>query len=94
MPAPLTQTPLFLPQLPLAGLRTSGFAFVDYGATKPFRPVGSTRGTDTLAGYGWGLNVGFRDSLSARITLGLPLRGREQDSRGYYINVQLVAQVF
>ncbi len=83
-----------LPQLPLAGLCTSGFAFVDYGATKPFRPVGSTRGTDTLAGYGWGLNVGFKDNLSARITLGLPIRDREQDPRGYYINVQLVAQVF
>ncbi len=83
-----------LPQLSGIPLKTSGFAFVDYGATKPFRPVGSTRGTDTLASYGWGLNANISQNVSARLTLGLPLRSRVQEERGYYVHFQLVAQVF
>lgn len=83
-----------LPQPPVAPVRTSGFLFLDYGATQPFRPVGSTRGTDTLASYGWGLNANINQNVSARVTLGLPIRDRLQEPRGYYVHFQLVAQVF
>lgn len=83
-----------LPQPPVVPVRTSGFAFIDYGATQPFRPVGSTRGTDTLASYGWGVNANINDRVQARLTLGLPLRDRIQEPRGYYVHFQLVAQVF
>lgn len=83
-----------LPRAPVAPIRTSGFLFLDYGATQPFRPIGSSRGTDTLAGYGWGLNANINDSVSARITFGLPIRSRVQEPRSYYVNVQIVAQVF
>ena len=83
-----------LPQPPVVAMKTSGFVFVDYGAAEPFRPVGSTRGTDTLAGYGWGVNANINQRVSARVTLGLPIRDRVQEPRGYYVHVQLVAQLF
>ena len=83
-----------LPQPPVAPVRTTGFAFIDYGATQPFRPVGSTRGTDTLASYGWGVSASISERVQARLTLGLPLRDRVQEPRSYYVHFQLVAQVF
>lgn len=83
-----------LPQPPVAPVRTAGFLFLDYGATQPFRPVGSTRGTDTLASYGWGVNANINDRVSARLTLGLPIRDRVQDPRNYYVHFQIVAQLF
>lgn len=83
-----------LPQPPVAPVRTSGFLFLDYGAAQPFRPVGSSRGTDTLASYGWGVNANINDRTSVRLTLGLPIRSAIQEPRGYYVHFQLVAQVF
>ncbi len=83
-----------LPQAPVAPIRTSGFLFLDYGAVEPFRPPESTRGSDTMASYGWGLNANINQNISARVTLGLPIRDRPQEPRGYYVHVQVVAQVF
>lgn len=81
-------------QPPVASARTSGFLFIDYGATQPFRPVGSDRGIDTLASYGWGVNANLNSRVSARLTLGLPLRDRVQEPRGYYVHFQVVGQAF
>lgn len=83
-----------LPQPPVVAVKTSGFLFLDYGATEPFRPIGSTRGTDTLASYGWGLNANINQNVSARVTLGLPIRDRVEEPRGYYVHAQLVVQLF
>ncbi|WP_232417804.1 ShlB/FhaC/HecB family hemolysin secretion/activation protein [Methyloversatilis thermotolerans] len=83
-----------LPQPPEIPMRTSGFLFLDYGATKPFRPNESTRGTDTLASYGWGVNANINERVQARLTFGLPIRDRIQDPRDYYVHFQLVAQLF
>lgn len=83
-----------LPQPPVAPVRTSGFLFLDYGAVAPFRPPESTRGRDTMASYGWGLNANIAQNTSLRLTLGLPIRDRPEEPRNYYVHFQIVSQLF
>jgi len=40
------------------------------------------------------VNANINQRVSARVTLGLPIRDRVQEPRGYYVHVQLVAQIF
>jgi hypothetical protein len=40
------------------------------------------------------VNANINDRVSARLTLGLPIRDRVQDPRNYYVHFQIVAQLF
>jgi hemolysin activation/secretion protein len=51
-------------------LAASGFFFIDYGYTRPYRPPSSTlRSYEQLTSGGWGINATLGKYLSARLTL-------------------------
>ncbi len=74
--------------------KLSGFAFLDHGITKPYRPVGSKLGPDEINGAGYGLNLAVGKRVAAKISLGLPLRERPEEKRNYYITAQVMVAVF
>lgn len=74
--------------------RSTGFFFLDHGETRPYRAVGAERGADKIAGWGWGVNMSYSDKVSARITLGIGARDRNEEDRGSYVNFQIVSSVF
>lgn len=71
----------------------SGFFFLDYGVTKPYRPVGSDLGDDEIFGTGWGINLALEKWLTSKLAIGFPLRDRP-DSKHSYITWQLVIAAF
>lgn len=74
--------------------KLSGYFFVDHGITKPYRPVGSNLGADEINGAGYGLNLTVGKQISAKVSLGLPLRERPEEKRNYYITAQVMVAVF
>ncbi len=78
----LFQDPAREAQAP-SDLRFTGIAFIDHGAAFPFRPspLLDATGNDYLTGAGFGINVDFKRSTSARLTLAWPLRDNPSDAQ-------------
>ena len=77
-------------------LAATGFFFVDYGQTRPFRPPNSLlRPSEHLTGVGWGVNARLNKQSSLRLTLShgldkVPLA----QSRGYQVTLQAITLLF
>ena len=77
-------------------LAATGFFFVDYGQTRPFRPPNSLlRASEHLTGVGWGVNAKLNKQTSLRLTLShgldkVPLA----QNRGYQVTLQAIALLF
>lgn len=79
------QHPIGQTQLGTAGplLTATGFAFVDHGDVRPFRPPATTlRGHEHLTSVGWGLNAAFGQHTSMRVTLAYALDEVPEQKRG------------
>lgn len=72
-----------------SGLGSAVFAFLDHGQVSPFRPVNNTRGSDVITSVGGGLQLAYKNLVSARLALGVPLRNRPEETRGSRITLQL-----
>ncbi|MCA3125208.1 MAG: ShlB/FhaC/HecB family hemolysin secretion/activation protein [Rhodocyclaceae bacterium] len=87
----LVNMQMFWPvSLPVSSpVRTTAFAFVDYGEVQPFRPTNSQRSSDVLSSVGTGLNFSWGRSFSGRVSLGLPLNSRPEEPRDYRFHFSL-----
>lgn len=70
--------------------RASGFAFLDRGEVRPFRPPGNQRSTDVLSSAGGGVNFSYAKDASGRIVLGIPISKRPEEPRDYRVHFQFV----
>jgi hemolysin activation/secretion protein len=68
---------------------SSVLAFIDHGQVTPFRPDNNSLGSDKLSAVGLGVNLGWKDQLTARLVVGKPVSAPTGVSSGARAHVQV-----